>query len=174
MIEYIYCGTDGGQAEVTEQDRKDATVAYLSQVSDLRRKTDLKRSKIEILRDSLSVQSPQLTDMPRNPSPPASAMEEKLVRIMTLEDEVCQGEMKEAGLKADMMEMIGKVEDVQEQMVLIGCFLNLKPIKAVAGEMYLAESRVWKIKRSALISMENVLDGEGELERWIRRQKCWI
>ena len=72
------------------------------------------------------------------------------------------------------MEMIGKVEDVREQMVLIGCFLNLKPIKAVAGEMYLAESRVWKIRRSALISMENVLDEEGELERWIRRQKSWI
>ncbi len=174
MIEYIYCGTDGGQVEVTRQDRKDATVVYLSQVINLHRKTDLKRSMIKILRDPLSIQSPQLTDMPKNPSPPASAMEEKLVRIMTLEDEICQDEKEEAGLKADIMEMIGKVEDMQEQMVLIGCFLNLKKISTVADEMCLAESRVWKIRRSALISMENILDGEGELERWIRRKKCWI
>ena len=173
MIEYIHCGTDG-QAEVTDKDRKDATVAYLSQVIDLRQKLELKRSKIAILRDSLSVQSPQITDMPRNPSPPASAMEEKLVRIMTLESEVCADEMKVAGLKARMMGMIGKVEDVQEQMVLIGCFLNLKPVKKLAGEMYIAESRVWKIRRSALISMEDVLDEEGELDRWIRRQKSWM
>ena len=170
-MEYIHCGTGGGAAE---RDRKDATVAYLSQVRDLRRKTDLKRSKIEILRDSLSVQSPQITDMPRNPSPPASAMEEKIIRIMTLESEVCEDEMKTAGVKAEMMTMIGKVEAVREQMVLIGCFLNLKPISAVAGEMYLAESRVWKIRRSALSSMENVLDEEGELDKWIRRQKSWM
>lgn len=173
MIEYIHCGT-GERAEATEKDRKDATVAYLSQVIDLRQKTELKRSKIAILRDSLSVQSPQITDMPRNPSPPASAMEEKLIRIMTLEDEVCRGEMKEADTKAGMLTMISKVEDVREQMVLIGCFLNLKPISAVANEMYLAESRVWKIRRSALTSMEKVLDEEGELEKWIRRQKSWM
>lgn len=173
-MEYIHCGTVGRHTGATEQDRKNATVAYLSQVIDLRRKTDLKRSKIEILRDSLSVQSPQITDMPRNPSPLASAMEEKIIRIMALESEVCEDEMKAAGVKAEMMTMIGKVEDVREQMVLIGCFLNLKPISTVAGEMYLAESRVWKIRRSALISMENVLDEEGELDKWIRRQKSWM
>ena len=173
-MEYIHCGTGGSRAEVTDKDRKDATVAYLSQVIDLRQKLELKRSKIAILRDSLSVQSPQITDMPRNPSPPASAMEEKLIRIMTLEDEVCRGETKEADTKAGMLTMISKVEDVREQMVLIGCFLNLKPISAVANEMYLAESRVWKIRRSALTSMEKVLDEEGELEKWIRRQKSWM
>lgn len=174
MIEYIHCGLDGRQERVTKEDRKNATVAYLSQVIDLRQKTDLKRSKIDILRDSLSIQSPQLTDMPKNPSPPASAMEEKLIKIITLEQEVREGEWKESGLKDSMMAMIGKVEDVQEQMVLIGCYLNLKPVSKVAAEMYLAESWVWKIKRSAVISMEDVLDKEGELERWIRRQKSWM
>lgn len=174
MIEYIRCGPGGRTVEVTEEDRKNATVAYLSQVIDLRQKTDLKRSKIEILRDSLSIQSPQLTDMPKNPSPPASAMEEKLVKILTLEQEIGEGEVKEADLKARMLTMISKVEDTREQMVLIGCFLNLKPVSEVAGEMYLAESWVWKIRRGALGSMESVLDREGELERWIRRQKLWI
>ena len=83
-MEYIHCGLDGRQERVTKEDRKNATVAYLSQVIDLRQKTDLKRSKIDILRDSLSIQSPQLTDMPKNPSPPASDMEEKLLKIITL------------------------------------------------------------------------------------------
>lgn len=174
MIEYIYCGRDGQKVEITEKDRRNATLAYLSQAIDLRQRINLKKEKIGILRDSLSLQSTQLSDMPKNPSPPASAMEEKLVKILTLEQEVREAEDAEVRLKDEMMSLIGKVERPEEQMVLIGCFLNLKTLTVVASEMYITEASGWRVRRRALESIETILEQEGELGRWIRRQKLWM
>ena len=56
----------GGEAA---ERKREATIAYLSQVEEMNRRIALKKSKIEIKRDALSVRSPVLSDMPKAPSP---------------------------------------------------------------------------------------------------------
>jgi hypothetical protein len=63
-------------------------IAYLSRVGELDRQIRLKKSKLEILRDALSLRSPVMTDMPKAPSPSLQSMEDRLCNILALEDEI--------------------------------------------------------------------------------------
>jgi DNA-binding Xre family transcriptional regulator len=57
-------------------------IAYLSRVGELDRQIRLKKSKLEILRDALSLRSPVMTDMPKAPSPSLQSMEDRLCNIL--------------------------------------------------------------------------------------------
>ena len=68
--------------------RRDAVMRYLNRPRECDRLIRRKQERIRDLRSSLTLQSPAITDMPRNPSPPASRMEETLVKIFSLEEEI--------------------------------------------------------------------------------------
>lgn len=90
----------GGEAA---ERKREATIAYLSQVEEINRRIALKKSKIEIKRDALSVRSPVLSDMPKAPSPDLQPMESHLCDILALEDEVKGMEQRMANLKARIL-----------------------------------------------------------------------
>ena len=171
-MKYTNCGT--ASVNATAAERRDASIGYLSQVKDLHEKIDLKLAKIDTRRDSLSLHSPMLSDMPKNPSPPASAMEENLIEILTLEQDVEQLRRGEPELKARMMGVTGRVDDVNEQRVLIGFFLNLKSCAEIGIEINYAESYVGKLRRRGIDKVAVILEEEGVLGQWIARQRHWM
>ena len=137
-------------------------IAYLSRVGELDRQIRLKKSKLEILRDALSLRSPVMTDMPKAPSPSLQSMEDRLCNILALEDEIKVMEQEISMLKMEVMSMIGKIDNAEMQMVLIYYFLKLLTTAQVCRELHYSRGWLLKLKSSAIEEMERVLAREGE------------
>ena len=137
-------------------------IAYLSRVGELDRQIRLKKTRLEILRDALSLRNPVMTDMPKAPSPSLQSMEDTLCDILTLEDEIKVMEQEMVMLKAEMMGVIGRIENVTLQMVLVQCFLNLRSNSQACRDLHY--SRCWfvRLKNQALEALEQVLRQKGE------------
>ena len=138
------------------------TIAYLSRVGELDRQIRLKKSKLEILRDALSLRSPVMTDMPKAPSPSLQSMEDRLCNILALEDEIKVMEQEMSMLKMEVMSMIGKIDNAEMQMVLIHYFLKLLTTAQVCRELHYSRGWLLKLKSSAIEEMERVLARKGE------------
>lgn len=137
-------------------------IAYLSRVGELDRQIRLKKSKLEILRDALSLRSPVMTDMPKAPSPSLQSMEDRLCNILALEDEIKVMEQEMSMLKMEVMSMIGKIDNAEMQMVLIHYFLKLLTTAQVCRELHYSRGWLLKLKSSAIEEMERVLARKGE------------
>ena len=137
-------------------------IAYLSRVGELDRQIRLKKSKLEILRDALSLRSPVMTDMPKAPSPSLQSMEDRLCNILALEDEIKVMEQEISMLKMEVMSMIGKIDNAEMQMVLIYYFLKLLTTAQVCRELHYSRGWLLKLKSSAIEEMERVLARKGE------------
>lgn len=137
-------------------------IAYLSRVGELDRQIRLKKSKLEILRDTLSLRSPVMTDMPKAPSPSLQSMEDRLCNILALEDEIKVMEQEISMLKMEVMSMIGKIDNAEMQMVLIHYFLKLLTTAQVCRELHYSRGWLLKLKSSAIEEMERVLARKGE------------
>ena len=122
----------------------------------------LKKSKLEILRDALSLRSPVMTDMPKAPSPSLQSMEDRLCNILALEDEIKVMEQEMSMLKMEVMSMIGKIDNAEMQMVLIHYFLKLLTTAQVCRELHYSRGWLLKLKSSAIEEMERVLARKGE------------
>lgn len=167
------CGCSGKAAQADNMistwkapKRKSPAVTYLSQVGNVDRMIRLKKSKLEIMRDALSLQSIRMSDMPKAPSPSLQSMEDKLCDIMTLEEEIRELEREQVKLKAELMGMIGKIENADSQMVLIHCFLNLRSTAQMCNELHFSKGWLLKLKAGAITEMEQILAQEGELWKW--------
>ena len=136
-------------------------IAYLSRVGELDRQIRLKKSRLGILRDALSLRSPVMSDMPKAPSPSLQSMEDRLSEILTLEDEIKAMEQKMVILKAEIMGVISRIEDATLQMVLVQCFLNLRSNSQACKDLHF--SRCWfiRLKSQALEVLEQVLHQKG-------------
>ena len=137
-------------------------IAYLSRVGELDRQIRLKKSKLEILRDALSLRSPVMTDMPKAPSPSLQSMEDRLCNILALENEIKVMEQEMSMLKMEVMSMIGKIDNAEMQMVLIHYFLKLLTTAQVCRELHYSRGWLLKLKSSAIEEMERVLARKGE------------
>jgi len=135
-------------------------IAYLSRVGELDRQIRLKKSRLEILRDALSLRSPVMTDMPKAPSPSLQSMEDRLCDILTLEDEIKVMEQEMVMLKADMMGSIEKINNTDMQMVLIQCYLNLQSNSQACRLLHFTKGWLLKLKARAIAEMDNVLAKE--------------
>lgn len=168
--------TDCGAFEekLAAAERRDAALAFLSQIIRLHDRIDLLEVKIETRRDGLGLHSPVLSDMPKNPSPSASVMEDKILKIIALEEEAEALRKKKPVLKAEMMEYIGKVEDDMVQLALIGLYLNRKSPDEVGKGMNYSGSYVRKLRTQGIRRMTDILDEEGVLQKWIEKQRHWI
>ena len=98
-----------------------------------------------------------MSDMPKAPSPSLQSMENRLCDILTLEDEIKVLEQKMVVLKAEMMGMIGKIEDATLQMVLVQCFLNMRSNTQASKDLHFARCWFIRLKNQALEAMEQVL-----------------
>ena len=134
--------------------------AYLSQVGELDRQIRVKKVRLEILRDALSLRTPVMSDMPKAPSPSLHSMEDRLCDILTLEDEIRVLERELVMLKAEMMGKIEKINDADLQLVLIQCFLNLQSNSQASRALHYSRGWLIKLKERAIVEMDIVLAQE--------------
>ena len=168
MISNVDCGTI---KNVTEYERKNAVITFLTQIIVLHEIIDLKLTKIEVRRSSISLHSMVLSDMPKTISPSASFLEKNVLEIITLEHDVEALKKREPELRAKMIIRIEKVDSVKEQLVLIGHFLNLKSLEQIGKEFNYSENYVLKLRRNGINSVSKILEDRGELVKWIARAK---
>lgn len=136
-------------------------IPYLSQVGELDRQIRLKKAKLEVLRDALSLRSPVMSDMPKAPSPSLQSMEDRLCDILTLEDEIKALEKDFVLLKADMMRVIGRIDDLNMQMILICCYLDLCTNAQACKQLHYSRGWLLKLKAQAITKLDAILDREG-------------
>lgn len=140
--------------------RGSTAVAYLSRVGELDRQIKVKKSRLEILREALSLRAPVMSNMPKAPSPSLHSMEERLCDILTLEDEIKAMERELVMLKAEMMGKIEKINDADMQLVLIQCYLNLQSNSQACRALHYSRGWLMKLKARAIAEMDVVLTRE--------------
>ena len=140
--------------------RGSTAVAYLSRVGELARQIKVKKSRLEILRDVLSLRTPVMSNMPKAPSPSLHSMEDRLCDILTLEDEIRILERELVMLKAEMMGKIEKINDADLQLVLIQCYLNLQSNSQASLALHYSRGWLIKLKERAIAEMDIVLAQE--------------
>lgn len=163
------CGTR--REKVSEDERKKAAITFLTQIIVLHEKIDLKLTKIEVRRSSISLHSVFLSEMPKTISPSASFLEKNVLEIITLEEEVEALKKREPKLRAKMMLRIEKVDSIIEQLVLVGHFLNRKSLEQIGKEIKYSEEYVMKLRRQGINRITQILEDRGELVKWISRVK---
>ena len=146
----------------TAPEAQGKAIPYLSLVGELDRQIRLKKAKLNVLRDALSLRSPVMSDMPKAPSPSLQSMEDRLCDILTLEDEIKALEQEMVVLKAEMMGMIGKIENPTLQMVLVQCYLNLRSNTQASKDLHFTRCWFIRLKNQALEALEQILHEEGE------------
>lgn len=169
MISKENCGTR--REKVSEDERKKAAITFLTQIIVLHEMIDIKLTKIEVRRSSISLHSVVLSEMPKTVSPSASFLEKNVLEIITLEQEVEALKKREPKLRAKMMLRIEKVDSISEQLVLVGHFLNRKSLEEIGREFKYSERYVMKLRRQGINRITQILEDRGELVKWISRAK---
>ncbi len=145
----------------TAPEAQGKAIPYLSQVGELDRQIRLKKAKLDVLRDALSLRSPVMSDMPKAPSPSLQSMEDRLCDILTLEDEIKALEKELVLLKADMMRVIGRIDDLNMQMILICCYLDLCTNTQACEQLHFSRGWLLKLKAQAITKLDAIIDREG-------------
>ena len=102
-----------------------------------------------------------MSDMPKAPSPSLQSMEDRLCDILTLEDEIKALEKELVLLKADMMRVIGRIDDLNMQMILICCYLDLCTNTQACKQLHFSRGWLLKLKAQAITKLDAIIDREG-------------
>lgn len=153
--------------------RRDAVMRYLSRPRECDRIIRRKKERIRDLRSSLSLQSPALTDMPNNPSPPASKMEETLVKIFSLEEEIALGEKRKAAIQREMRNDIMKIPDERQQVVINAMYIVGLRWNDALNMTGMSRRTMSDARREAIDRLSDILDEEGRLKDYEDEDGRW-
>lgn len=149
-----------------------AAIMFLSQVQEMENEKKLKEEKLDAVKGALGLQSPQLTGMPRAPSPPASSLETKLLQVLSLGDELGQFDGKIEAARTEIQGMIVKMEDPLHQITLTKYYLQMMPLKDIARDMKCKKTLMYEHCQKALAAMETVMEQEGVMTAWMKKAKA--
>ena len=113
-----------GSLESDADERRKAVLRYLGRPKKIENQIRRKKEKIRDLRSSLTSISVNYSDMPKNPSGPASRLEEAMVEIVDLEREIEELAEHKAKRVDDIVKAIGDLQDGDAQRILIALFVK--------------------------------------------------
>lgn len=124
---------------------------YMEEADRLRRR--IKRKKNEII--SLRERAEGMTgigdgDMPKTASPDPHKMEVAVCKVMELEQEVQEIQAELDLLMTEMKTDIQQIQDDDARDLLTKRYLEFKPWRCVASEMFICERQAYYLHREAL------------------------
>ena len=123
---------------------------YLNQGYLINERIDSKIEQIGMLRTLATKTSVTLSDMPGDPNKGKSKVEELLVKIAGLEDEIRAEIARLVELKKNIVDVIEKVEDPEESLVLNLRYLNFFSWEDIALKMGCSVRNVHVVHSRAL------------------------
>ena len=160
------CILEGNKAEIDpiKSDRlRDVVMRYLKLPRDYERMIRKKEKRIRDLRSSLTIQSPEITDMPKNPSPPASKLEEAMVKISVLEQEIKGLHNRQMEIVSEMVDDISHLSEINQQKVLVGFYVRNDGWSNIVDRLGIGRRQVSEIRNSGLLELGRYLLSEGRL-----------
>ena len=134
---------------------------YLQQVHKMDRQID---SKIEMLTElnALATKCTAiLTGMPHNPSGSKSQMADTIDKIVDLQDEINADICRMVEVKAEVIRVIGCVQDVNCRILLEKRYLSYKTWERIAADMNFGLRYVHILHKKALADVAPFIEKEG-------------
>ena len=123
---------------------------YLNQAFHIDQRINSKLEQIQSLREMLTRTGMTLSDMPKNSNRGGSRTEDTLIKIMDMETQIDRDVDKLVSLKKEIMEVVGKVEPVECQMLLELRYLCFKSWEDIASELGYSVRNVHMLHSKAL------------------------
>lgn len=131
--------------------------AFMNRAYELERKIQVKKEQVRMYREIALNISPNLTGMPRNPSPSQSPMANAIVKIADLEVSIKEDEQKLALIRIELLEVISEVPDISVQLLLMSRYLKDMRWEEIAKEMSYSKRHVYRIHGKALGEVDRIL-----------------
>lgn len=123
---------------------------YLGQARFLDTRIDSKIQQVSRLRDLATKCTSTLSDMPKNPSPNQSNMENIICKIVDLENEINSDIDRLVDLKREIVGVIKEVENTDFQTLLEKRYLSYLTWEQIAKDMGFGIDNIFKLHRLAL------------------------
>ena len=137
---------------------------YLKQISRMESFIDVKRQRLNALKDLASnIGASAMDGMPKSPSKSSSPMADAVCKAIDLENEIKADEAKLQKRKVFMLDLIGTLENVDEQAVLIKRYFEHQSWENIAAELYYTTRWVYKLHGHALESLNHRFEGNAEV-----------
>ena len=130
---------------------------YLQQAYHLDQKIVSKQRQIEALREIATNCSPNMTGMPRNPSPSRSPMADAIAKMIDIETELEHELAALLQLKVDALMIIRKVENDEYKLLLEKRYLCYESWDDIALDLNCSVSWTLKQHRKALRAVDVIL-----------------
>ena len=123
---------------------------YLQQAFYLDKRINSKLEQVEILNILATKVTSTLSDMPKSPHRRTSILEDKIVKIIDLQDEINRDIDKLVDLKKEIANSICLLKDKEEQTVLEKRYLCFKTWEQIAVDMNYSIQHCFTVHRNAL------------------------
>ncbi len=128
---------------------------YMAEADRLRRRIERKENEIRTLRASAEgMMGAGNNDMPKSDSKNLHKMESAVCKIIALQEEVSGIRLELDTLMNSMRERINAINNYDVQDLLIKRYIEFKPWKIVANELYISERQAYYLHREALEFLE--------------------
>ena len=129
---------------------------YLKQITRLEKSINLKREKIITLEAIATNCSPNLSGMPHNPHKSASPMADAICKKIDLEKEIAYDIALLDKKKVFMLELIGRLENEDMQMVLIKRYFDYWSWSKICEFNYFSPSWTYELHKLGLIALNDL------------------
>ena len=127
---------------------------YWDKAEQLRKRIKRKNHEICILRQRAEGMGDSgMSDMPRTVSPEPSRMESIICKIIALEQEIRDIQQEYNHLIADMQNRIEQVDNEDARDLLTKRYLEFKPWKTIADEMYVSVRTIYNLRNKAVAEL---------------------
>lgn len=130
---------------------------YLQQAYHLDQKIVSKQRQIEALREIATNCSPNMTGMPRNPSPSRSPMADAISKLVDIESELKTELAHLLQLKVEALTVIRRVETDEYKLLLEKRYLCYESWDDIALDLNCSVSWTLKLHRKALRAVDAIL-----------------
>lgn len=127
---------------------------YLSQAYYLDQRINSKIEQVESLNDLARKAGCAISGMPRNPNRAVSPMADAVGKIVDLQAEINADIARMVELKAEIMEVIGQVDDPESQTLLEKRYLNFHTWGQIAEDMGYNVRHLYRIHDRALLEIK--------------------
>lgn len=131
---------------------------YLRRLARFEANIKAKKERLSVLKEMAeSVRSPVITDIPKGSPNGTSRLEESVLKMLRLENEITEDEVRLVAEKTKALEMIGRLKNPNHQTVLISRYFKNETWEQIASDMFFTERWIYSLHGRALQELDEIL-----------------
>ena len=131
---------------------------YLNSISRMEAFVVSKRQRAEAFRSAaVNISAAPISDMPKSHGQSMSPMADAICKAIDLEAEIKQDEYKIQQKKLFLLELIGALEDIDMQCIMIKRYIEKKPWNTIIEETFISRSWVYRLHKDAMEQLDKTL-----------------